>query len=660
MLLEVHNLTRRHGLGDAAVTALRDTSFEVAEGEFVAIMGASGSGKSTLMNIIGLLDRPTSGSLVLAGEPVTTLGHDRLAALRNRRIGFVFQSYNLLARNTTLENVEMPLVYSGLRRSQRRVRAKAALETVELSHRSQHWPGQLSGGEQQRVAIARALIGDPALILADEPTGALDSRTGLSILALFQMLNRSGRTIIMVTHDEQVARHARRILQLQDGRLIGDDSVPTDARYALEGEKALSGWVQSDRIRMMLWESFGIALRSLLGNKMRSFLTTLGIIIGVASVITMVAVGAGAQTQVADQIRSLGANVVMVVPGTARQGAVRMESGSRHTLTEGDAAAIASQIPQVQVAAPSIRASAQIVRGGKNWNTVVNGTTADYFLVREWGLSAGRNFSKGEEEGSGKVALIGTTVARQLFGTANSIGEQIRISSVPFEVVGMLTEKGPSGSGQNQDDIIFVPLSTAKLRLMGSASEVNREAVAYILVKAVSDEAMAAATGAIEALLRQRHRLATDRENDFQLNNPAAAMAAQRASTTTIAWLLAAIASVSLVVGGISIMNIMLVSVTERTREIGLRLAVGARRRDIRNQFLTEAISLCLVGGVMGIALGALASWAVARLAGWPIFLGLDAVLFAVGFATSIGVFFGYYPAQKAAKLEPVVALRSE
>src|SRR5215218_1019062 len=402
---------------------------------------------------------------------------------------------------------------------------------------------------------------------------------------------------------------------------------------------------------MMLFESLGIALRSLRANKIRSFLTMLGIIIGVASVITMVAVGAGAQTQVAEQIRSLGANVLMVVPGAARDGGVRRES---------DAAVIGSQLPQVQAAAPSIRGPHQIVRGGKNWNTTVNGTSADYFVVRDWPLAAGRPFSRAEEQGAGKVALIGATVAKQLFDKDDPVGGEIRISSVPFEVVGVLSEKGPSGAGQNQDDIVFVPISTAKLRLMGSASEVNREAVAYILVKAVSDEAMRSAQGQIEALLRQRHRSAGDAESDFQVNNPAAAMAAQRASTTTIAWLLAAIASVSLVVGGISIMNIMLVSVTERTREIGLRLAVGARRRDIRNQFLTEAVTLCVLGGLIGLVVGTGAAWAVAKLAGWPIFLGTDAILFAVFFAASIGIFFGYYPARKAARLEPVEALRSE
>jgi putative ABC transport system permease protein len=431
---------------------------------------------------------------------------------------------------------------------------------------------------------------------------------------------------------------------------------------------------------MMLWESFRIALISLRANKMRSFLTMLGIIIGVASLITMVGVGAGAQTKVADQIRSVGANVLMVVPGTAREGGARKESGSGHTLTESDARAIAKQIPQVQVAAPSIRGASQIVRGNKNWNTIINGTNADYFIARDWNLARGRNFSKSEEEGAGKVAVLGATVAKELFGSDDPIGQEIRISSVkqvpeantskrqqsrissvPFNVIGVLAEKGSSGTGKNQDDIVFVPISTAKLRLMGSPSQVNRDSVAYILVKAVSDEgAMAAAEDATEALLKQRHQIGVDRENDFEVINPAEIMATQQAATNTFAWLLAAIASVALVVGGISIMNIMLVSVTERTREIGLRLAVGARRRDIRNQFLTEAVSLCLLGGVIGVGVGTVAAWTVAKLASWPVFLGPEAMLFAAGFAAAIGIFFGYYPARKAAKLEPVVALRSE
>jgi putative ABC transport system permease protein len=411
---------------------------------------------------------------------------------------------------------------------------------------------------------------------------------------------------------------------------------------------------------MMLWDSFWIALGSLRANKLRSFLTMLGIIIGVASVITMVAIGAGAQTQVAEQIRSLGANVLMVEPGAVRDGGLRKESGSAHTLTESDARAIGGEIRQVQAAAPSIRASFQVVHEEKNWNTAVNGTTDDYFTIRDWGLLAGRLFSQTEEEGGGKIAVIGATVAKQLFGDNDPVGGQIRVANVPFEVVGVLAEKGLSGFGQNQDDIIFVPISTARRRLLGTAGEVNREAIDYILIKAISDEATTRATTQIETLLRQRHRLTPEAESDFQVNNPAAAMAAQRASTTTIARLLAAVASVSLVVGGISIMNIMLVSVTERTREIGLRIAVGARRRDIRNQFLTEAVTLCAVGALIGLLLGTTAACAVGALAGWPIFIGTDMTIFAELFAASIGISFGYYPARKAARLEPIEALRLE
>jgi putative ABC transport system permease protein len=411
---------------------------------------------------------------------------------------------------------------------------------------------------------------------------------------------------------------------------------------------------------MMAWENFWIALVSLRANKMRSFLTMLGIIVGVASVIAMVAIGGGARAQVAEQIRTLGANVLMVEAGTARDGGMRKEIGSSHTLTESDASAIASEVRQVRAAAPSIRASFQVVREGKNWNTVVNGTSADYFMIRDWPLSAGRPFSRAEEESGGKVAVLGKAVAKQLFGAENPLGAQLRIANVPFEVIGVLGEKGLSGVGQNQDDIIFIPIATARLRLIGSAKDVNREAVSYILVKATSDDVMSAAASQIEALLRQRHRLLPVSESDFQVNSPAASMAAKRASTTTIAWLLAAIASVSLVVGGISIMNIMLVSVTERTREIGLRIAVGARRRDIRNQFLTEAVTLCAVGGLIGLLFGTAAACAIASIAGWPILIGTETALLACLFAAGIGVFFGYYPAHQAARLEPIEALRLE
>ncbi|MGD2078088.1 MAG: ABC transporter permease [Chloroflexota bacterium] len=411
---------------------------------------------------------------------------------------------------------------------------------------------------------------------------------------------------------------------------------------------------------MSLWESFKIALRSLSGNKMRSALTMLGIVIGVASVVTMVAVGSGAQTQVAEQIRSLGANVLMVLPGAAREGAARQGSGTGHTLTEGDAEAIGNRLPTVEAAAPAVRGTVQLIAGNQNWNTKVNGTTARYFLIREWGLSAGRFFSAGEQQGAGKVAVIGRTVAEQLFTKEDPVGRTIRILRVPFEVIGILSEKGPSGTGRNQDDIVFIPISTAKLRLIGSAHQVNRDAVNYVLVKAAGSDAIKTAERQIVELLRRRHRLQPGEPEDFRVTNPAAAMAAQRSSTRTFAWLLATIASVSLVVGGISIMNIMLVSVTERTREIGLRRAVGARRRDIRNQFLIESFTLCLIGGLIGILAGISTSFAVARIVGWPVFLSPDAMLIALAFAAAVGVFFGYYPASRAARMDPIESLRAE
>ncbi len=408
-------------------------------------------------------------------------------------------------------------------------------------------------------------------------------------------------------------------------------------------------------------ETIRIALRSLRANKMRSMLTMLGIIIGVASVVTMVAIGSGAQTQVAEQIRSLGANVLMVQPGAGQQGAARQESGSGQTLTEADAAALTRELKAVGAVAPSVRQVAQIVAGSRNWRTTVNGTTASYFVIREWGLSSGRYFADEEQASGAKVAILGQTVATELFGTSEAaVGQAVRILNAPFEVIGVLTEKGPSGGGRDQDDVVFTPLSTAKQRLIGGANQVDRGWVSYILVKAISDEAMPVAERQITELLRQRHGLLNERPNDFQVTNPAEAMEAQTAATRTIAWLLAAVASVSLLVGGISIMNIMLVSVTERTREIGLRMAVGARRSHIRMQFLVESLVLCLIGGVAGLAAGIVFASLVASLAGWPIFLNFEAMALALGSAAATGMFFGYYPAYRASKMDPVRCLRSD
>jgi putative ABC transport system permease protein len=412
---------------------------------------------------------------------------------------------------------------------------------------------------------------------------------------------------------------------------------------------------------MTAWECMRSAVRALRANLLRSTLTMLGIVIGVAAVIAMVGVGSGAQWQVADQIRSLGANLLLVQPGSENEGAVRLGAGSRHNLTEEDADAIATEVAGVLVAAPTVAGNAHLVCGNRNWTSLVGGVTPDYLVARDWGIGRGRAFTPGEVERAAKVVLLGASVAKELFPDQAPLGRLVRIANVPFTVIGVLGTKGQAAeSGRDQDDVALLPLTAAKLRVLGSRSKVSRRAVDFIVVKATATEAIAPVREQIEQLLRQRHRLQSDDEDDFQVREPAAAMEAQAAAARTVAFFLAAVGSVSLVVGGIGIMNIMLVSVTERTREIGLRQTVGARRYDIRNQFLIEAVMLCLLGGLTGVALGIGVAIAIAELVGWPILVSPLAVLVAFGVAGAVGVFFGFYPAHKASRLDPIEALRFE
>jgi putative ABC transport system permease protein len=411
---------------------------------------------------------------------------------------------------------------------------------------------------------------------------------------------------------------------------------------------------------MNLGETIHIAWRAVRANLMRSTLTMLGIIIGVAALIAMVAVGGGAQSQIDEQIRSLGANLLMVQPGPSNQGGVRLRAGSRHSLTEEDAAAIASEVPGVVVAAPTISGAAQIVHGNTNWSTLAGGITPAYLVARDWQVESGRSFTVEEVDTAAKVVLLGGTVVDNLFEGKDPLGQMVRIANVPFTVVGILSKKGQNaGNGRDQDDVALLPLSTAKLRVLGS-NKVSRDAIDFLMVKVVSDEAIAPAQEQIGQLLRQRHRLAPGAPDDFQIRKPSETMEARAAATRSLTFLLAAIASVSLVVGGISIMNIMLVSVTERTREIGLRQALGARRRDVRNQFLIEATMLCLLGGFAGVVLGILVAIGIAEVAGWPILVSTGSVALAFIFSGAVGVFFGFYPAHKASRLDPIEALRFE
>ncbi|SDO32754.1 macrolide transport system ATP-binding/permease protein [Rhodoferax sp. OV413] len=653
-LVQSVDLGKRYAMGGDVVHALRGVSLQIAEGDFVAIMGTSGSGKSTLMNILGCLDTPSSGSYALAGEAVQGMDADALALVRNRRIGFVFQQFNLLPRASALENVELPLVYAGVPAAQRRERAVAALQRVGLGERLLHTPAELSGGQQQRVAIARALVNGPQLILADEPTGALDSQTSEEVMQLLSDLNAQGITVVLVTHEADIAAWARRKIVFKDGQIVEDLRRASDTLHTLPAQRRPEA---RGAARMNGLAALRSAWRALASNALRSLLTMLGIIIGVAAVITMVAVGRGATDRVQEQMKGLGSNIMLVLPGGATAAGVRQGAQTRSRLTEEDATAIQVEVPEVQVAAPSSRTTAQVVANNANWSTTIFGTTNEYLEAREWPLAAGRAFEDAELQGSAKVALIGITVAQELFGDADPIDQLVRVRTVPVKIVGVLSRKGQNSMGQDQDDILVLPISTYRNRLQGG-SPGNVKRVWAINVKVREGQSMQVAEENIRELLRQRFKVEASADDTFTLRNLSEILEAQEASSRTMTLLLAAVAGISLLIGGIGIMNIMLVSVTERTREIGLRMAVGARGRDILVQFLVEAVSLSLLGGAVGVLLGALATWAVGQWAGWQVSMTFASILLAVGFSAAVGVFFGFYPARRASLLQPIQALR--
>lgn len=408
------------------------------------------------------------------------------------------------------------------------------------------------------------------------------------------------------------------------------------------------------------WLSVLTAWRSLRAHKMRSVLTILGVIVGVAAVVCMVSIGLGAQAQVSEKIQTLGANLLLVTPGTQASGGARLEAGTRHTLTEEDARAIRSEIASVQVAAPVLSRRTQVVAGNRNWSTLVAGVDADYLIAREWPLADGRAFTTAELQFAAKVAIVGEVIADELFRAQSPLGATLRVGNVPFTIVGVLDKKGQGAMGRNQDDVVFIPLATAKSRVLGAVRGNTRDALDFIVVKTFDAASVKQAHESVKSLLRQRHQLAKNAADDFLVENPTEILSAREGSVRTFGLLLTAVASVSLLVGGISIMNIMLVSVTERTKEIGLRMAVGARRRDIRRQFLIEAVILSIVGGLTGAVVGIGGAVIVALQAGWPILLSPWAIVLACIFAALVGVAFGFYPAHRASRLDPMVALRYE
>lgn len=638
-LIDIEDVKRHYQSGDTTVRALDGISLKIGAGEFVAIMGQSGSGKSTLMNILGCLDRPTGGRYRIAGVEVAGLDGDGLAALRRRTFGFVFQRYNLLATATAEENVSIPGLYEGLSRPVRQERARELLGRLGLGDRADHRPSQLSGGQQQRVAIARALMNDPPVILADEPTGALDSRSGEEVMNLLRKLHSEGRTIILITHDENVAAHAHRIIRLHDGRITEDSGAKAQNTTAAIEAKGNGAGIWTD-----ISESFVTALRALRVNIFRTALTLLGIIIGVAAVVTMMAVGNGSKQKVLDQISAMGTNVLSIRPGIAGF----RGSGDIATLVPSDAEEIA-KLANIEAVVPERSGRSTLRSGNLDYATSVSGVGVSMPVVRDWPVGKGTFFNERDVTNGATVIVIGKTVADTLFPyEEDPIGKYVLVSNIPFEVIGVLAVKGATPWGSDQDDAAYIPYTTGITRLFGQNYLNN------ITVKVTELSGIDATQSEITQLLISRHKT-----EDFMIRNTASIMEMATETQNTLTILLGAVAAISLLVGGIGVMNIMLVSVTERTREIGIRMATGARMRDIMLQFNIEAAVVCIIGGLMGLALGYAAGIGVSMFEVSVVFSAMPAIL-AFSSAVLTGILFGYLPARKAARLDPVVALATE
>jgi len=699
-IIRVANVTRTYHVGDVDVHALRGVNLIVEPGEFIAIMGSSGSGKSTLMSLLGCLDRPSSGEYYLEGVNVAELSEPELARIRSERLGFVFQSFNLLARTSAIENVALPLFYAAggaSSRTERTERARASLKLLGLADRERNTPGQLSGGQQQRVAIARALINDPILLLADEPTGNLDTKTSHEIMVTLQALNRErGVTIIVVTHESDIATYAGRVITMRDGEVISDErkqavrpqpgastrvspagSLPNPPQPA----SATAG--SAGTVRAFALMIVAAAFQALARNMMRSALTMLGVFIGVAALIAMVAVGQGANEAVRKQIESLGTNLVVVVPGATTMGGMRSGQGSASTLTVVDAETLRREAPAVGSVSYLIRQMGQVQYANQNWTTNIQGVSANYPPTTNWQIASGRGISQEDDNNAALVVVLGQTVSRQLFGADESpIGAVIQVKSVPLRVIGILASKGQTSFGTDQDDLVMTPFTTAQRKVLGVAAPSQQQVplnwvypsppnpynlqqrlmgyVNQIYVQATDAGQVQPAVSQVTDILKRRHRIRPGDVNDFSVRNLSQIAETAESSSRIMALLLAAVASISLIVGGIGIMNILLVSVTERTREIGLRMAIGARRTHVLLQFLAESVILSVTGGIAGIIVGVLFSEMISVVAGWPAPISLAAVAGGFLFSAAVGIFFGYYPARKAASLDPIEALRYE
>ncbi len=645
-LISLKSVRRDYPSGEGTISVLKNIDLTIEAGEMVAIVGASGSGKSTLMNILGCLDRPTSGSYSIRGRETGNLDADALSALRRENLGFIFQRYHLLAELTALGNVEIPAIYAGKTQGDRRHNAARLLGRLGMAERLDHRPGQLSGGQQQRVSIARALMNGAEIILADEPTGALDSASGDEVLRILGELHAEGRTVIIVTHDMSIARRAGRIIEISDGAIISDrgtDATPVpqdDAKPAAVagGSSSLAGLVSSLR------EALRMALLSMRAHKLRTFLTMLGIIIGIASVISVVALGQGSQQRVLQNISSLGTNTLEIFAGKDF-GDIR--SGKITTLVVSDAEALAKQ-SYVAAVTPTVSTSSTVRFGAKEANALVNGVSERYFVAKGTKLSQGRFFDGGSVAQKAQEVVIDENTRKSLFADfdGSPVGQVILIGKVPARIVGV-TQAQQGGFGSSQNLSLYLPYTAVQSRFLGSLS------LRSITVQVADDVDASIAEQAVTTLLTQRHGT-----RDFYILNTDDIRQTITSTTQTLTLLIAAIAVISLLVGGIGVMNIMLVSVSELVSEIGVRMAVGARRTDILRQFLIEAVLDCIIGGTLGV-LGSLGFGALfsAFSSNFAMVYSTASIIAAFVCSTLIGVVFGYLPARNASKLDPVAAL---
>ena len=641
-LIELKDVNRYYGAGDTEVRALDGVSLTIRSGEFVAIIGQSGSGKSTLMNILGCLDRPTGGTYTIRGQNIAELEADALASLRRQTFGFIFQRYNLLASVTASENVEIPAVYAGLKLAERKQKAGDLLTRLGLGERIHHKPGQLSGGQQQRVAVARALVNDAEVILADEPTGALDSGSSNDLLDLLDELHNEGRTIILITHDQKVAARAKRVIEIRDGRIVADSGAEaqtseTEANYRYN-RRGPSSVVQ-------VLESVKMAFRSLRANLFRTALTLLGVIIGVSAVVAMLAIGEGSRAEVMARFESMGPNLLFVRPGAPGQ---RVRGGAIATLTLEDAQAV-GELENILAAVPSRGGSATLRVGGQDYQTSIEGTSADWPIAQNRKLIHGTFFTRADVDNRIGAVVLGTTTAGNLFdGVPSAVGQYVFIGGAPFEVAGILEERGATSWGQDQDDVALVPISTGMMRLFG------QNYLSSMTVAVDDTRRMAETEAAVHALLLSRHGT-----EDFQIRNTASILESVQETQDSFSMLLGSVAAISLLVGGIGVMNIMLVSVSERTREIGVRMATGARRSDIMTQFMVESLVVGGLGGIAGVLIG-LGICVILTYSGMTVAVTALPAILAFSSALGTGLIFGILPARKASRLDPVAALASE